>query len=598
MEDIVSQIENNTEDNFQETYSCRDFCHTLKIQYRLAKKRFLSFFHSHLKKNFTDILYITPETAPTDYIIAMQKQYPDKVIKVLIPLFNDENNKFEKTSIKFDYFLQGRKSNATLYHIPAGYNNINIYGIYTEELAKLENKNDIYKLKNLARYTKIARKCALKLKPDIIHAYNIPFLLGLELESRWKTGFPIKYAQFVHDYQSFPDEEPFIAAITLANEEEIKKICSDSTIKNCLATIFKTEQPKTIKKTKGYINYILKKYDEYRKNVDTTENTKENVALWRMNERTLKIFPKMTNKDNKTFNSMYFSMQKASKKIIHCDSNNKPEWAKSLADIISLPLKLSVQDDSKIHNEFNIDNFREVRFLNKRYIIREFSQKRIELKFIDFGIFKEDNTEIRGYLDSYYSAPLFLFLINEYTGIDDIKTATLALLKAFEMRKTLQVIYNFPKGLDNNILHSLFDFFESQPALSGKWVAVEGMLNKRQFLSAADMILIPSGNYLGAEDIFYAALKNGCIPILSKSNCPNSLVSDIFDDLNTGCVFKNGELNTNNDTEYETVFLKALEFYTNNTSSWNVIIKNALNYECGWDFETIEKYNNLYNELI
>ena len=165
------------------------------------------------------------------------------------------------------------------------------------------------------------------------------------------------------------------------------------------------------------------------------------------------------------------------------------------------------------------------------------------------------------------------------------------------MRKTLQVIYNYPKGLNNNYLNSLLDFFESQPALNGKWLAIEGALNERQFYSAADMILIPSGEFSGVEKIFYGALKNGCIPVLSKSNCPNSTIPDILDDISTGCVFKNGVQN-DNDTEYESAFFKALEFYTHNTTSWNPIVKNALNYECDWDFETTEKYNGLYDEII
>ena len=327
------------------------------------------------------------------------------------------------------------------------------------------------------------------------------------------------------------------------------------------------------------------------------ENTKQNVALWRMNERILKIFPQMKYKTDKIYNPMYFSMKYASKRIVHCCSDNKPEWAEALSDITMLPLKSSVQDNSKIHSSFNIDNFRELRFLNKKYITREFSQKRVELKFFDRNIFKGEDTKIRGYLDSFYSAPLFLFIINEFTDKDDIKTVSLSLLKAFEMRKNLQVIYNLPIDFDNKYLNSLLDFFESQPALNGKWASIEGKINEAQFLSAADMILIPSGNSDGIENIFYKAIHNGCIPILSKNSCPNPLIQDIFNDMNSGCVFKNGITDKNN-SEYENVFLKALEFYTNNSSSWNVIVKNALNYDCGWDFETTEKYNNLYDELI
>ena len=147
-------------------------------------------------------------------------------------------------------------------------------------------------------------------------------------------------------------------------------------------------------------------------------------------------------------------------------------------------------------------------------------------------------------------------------------------------------------------LKKMFDFFESQHVLNGKWLALEGKINFPQFVSGADMILIPSDNCLKMENCLYNALRFGCIPILSQNSYINSGISDIFDDLINGCVFRAKSDSVENGSEYEYVFLKALDFYTNNNTCWNPIIKNALNYDSSYDFETLEKYNNIYEELL
>ena len=50
--------------------------------------------------------------------------------------------------------------------------------------------------------------------------------------------------------------------------------------------------------------------------------------------------------------------------------------------------------------------------------------------------------------------------------------------------------------------------------------------------------------------------------------------------------------------EYYKTVLKALNLYNQNPSGWNLIIKNCMNYNFGWDFNNIEKYNNIYEEIL
>ena len=35
----------------------------------------------------------------------------------------------------------------------------------------------------------------------------------------------------------------------------------------------------------------------------------------------------------------------------------------------------------------------------------------------------------------------------------------------------------------------------------------------------------------------------------------------------------------------------------NNPASWNLLIKNAMNYDAYWIFKTIEKYNEIYEMM-
>ena len=80
-----------------------DMFHDFKTQFRFLRKNLSSLLRKRLKKDFKQVLIITVQKPPIDYILAFRKQYPDKDIKVLIPIKNIEN--LEKTNISFDFFL-------------------------------------------------------------------------------------------------------------------------------------------------------------------------------------------------------------------------------------------------------------------------------------------------------------------------------------------------------------------------------------------------------------------------------------------------------------------------------------------------------------
>ena len=98
----------------------------------------------------------------------------------------------------------------------------------------------------------------------------------------------------------------------------------------------------------------------------------------------------------------------------------------------------------------------------------------------------------------------------------------------------------------------------------------------------------------------YCGMKYGCVPVASRSGIYNDTIADIFDDITYGCGFKTKtSLITNDDANeiYLHAVTKALNLYSKNPASWNLLIKNAMNYNSGWTFEIIEKYNRIYNNL-
>ena len=53
-----------------------------------------------------------------------------------------------------------------------------------------------------------------------------------------------------------------------------------------------------------------------------------------------------------------------------------------------------------------------------------------------------------------------------------------------------------------------------------------------------------------------------------------------------------------NNEIFMTPVIKALNLYQNNPSSWNLLIKNCMNYDSSWNFKILEKYGKIYDELL
>ena len=93
----------------------------------------------------------------------------------------------------------------------------------------------------------------------------------------------------------------------------------------------------------------------------------------------------------------------------------------------------------------------------------------------------------------------------------------------------------------------------------------------------------------------------GCVPIASNCGILNDTIPDIYDDIANGCGFKTKEslLSDNDANEIFTAqVLKALNLYQNSPNGWNLLIRNCLNKNSNWNFEILEKYNKIYQDLI
>ena len=591
---VVQQVENV------------DMFHDFKTQFRFLRKNLSSLLRKRLKKDFKQVLIITVQKPPVDYILAFRKQYPDKDIKVLVPVNNVEN--LEKTNISFDFFLQNKTNEARLYKFPRNAENVEIFGLYSSAFFTLED-NDFSKFQFLAPFVKAVRICAKKLKPDIIHADKIPFFLGAEFES--KLSYSIRVFQVVDDFYTEENEqiEPFWAAINLVNQQGMKKLCRDKIIQKCIASLFNLHSTKNFKQMRDCLDFIYQNYVKFRENINKEEELDENILFKRMNARALKLFPELRFENNSYYDKMYFTLKKTDfwavisksyyKEIFEnscMDLKTRINQTKSKSGFVNLGIG---EIKTKLYQPFDVGNFRELRQKNKTYLLKEFSAQRVKTKFVDISLFKSEDYEIRGYLDSFYEAPLIFAKFDNDIFKNGVDVALNSILKLFELRKNIQVIINIPNGLSNNYIKSWVEFLEDNAGLNGRWLFIDGKINTEQFYAASDINLLP--RRINSFDIEYLnGMELGCIPVAARVGILNDTVADIFDDMVFGCGFKTKKSLLNDadaEEDYLEILNKALNLYTNNHSSWNLLIKNAMNYDARWSFEIIEKYNEIYEML-
>ena len=548
----------------------------LRLNYRLFRKKWSKYFRIQKKQYFTKILYVTDRDLPKNYINALQSQYPDKRISVLMPIYGELPVSAKKTGVKLKFYLQNKNQEIEVYQLEENEFNIPVYAINTKAI----NSEEFWDIKYLSPFVKVARQFCRDLKFDIVHSDCIPFFLGAEFES----GFIFPARVFQTCYNLSLNYEPFWAVINMADKKATLRMFKDKFVRKYIEQLFNHHGIDNLSRFNECLNSLYDNWYAYEKNIEDQEQGTKIQNLKRLNTRIRKMFSKLDFQND--YNAYKNTIKRADligvisksyyDKIIKTKELSRADYK---IDWIEYGLDSKID---KIYQPFDIETFRELKFNNKKYLIKEFSQDRILTKFFDNTLFVNENFKIHGYLDQFYDSPLILC---EFS-----KTAICAVLKLFELNKNVQVIFHCTKG--SNYVNQFIDFCNNNSIFDGKWVLIEGKLNYSQFASSCDIWVNDALN--SRDDIHYIMLKHGAIPVVFDSGIYSSSITDIFDNMTTGCGFKSNELT---DGEYEKTLVKAVNFYQHNNRSWNILIKNGMSYDSDWNFDMVEKYNSLYEEL-
>ena len=105
---IYSSSENKiTEESFKDSV----LVHNFKLYFRFLRRRFSIFSSAKKENELKEIIYLTVKEPPLDFISAFRQQYPDKIIKVLVPIDNIEG--LEDLEKDVSFFMQNRMHSAT-----------------------------------------------------------------------------------------------------------------------------------------------------------------------------------------------------------------------------------------------------------------------------------------------------------------------------------------------------------------------------------------------------------------------------------------------------------------------------------------------------
>lgn len=638
--DDLDFIFNQDTDDFDEIVfqENKDIIQELKTYFRLFRKKFSNVVREKMQKNFTNILLITLDN-PIEYISEMRNQYPDNDIRVLVPIINvneetrvskkltlEIDGKFqvlEKTSISFEFFLQNRIQTATVYKFPKNKSNVTVYGVYSPIFSRVKQVSDLSRLQYLAPFLKSARITVKKMgkenfSPDIVHCENIPYYLGGEFETKLPTR--VKILQIIKDFTQIDiaKSEAFWAAINLADKNAMRKICRDQIIKKCVAKLFNLHNTKRFYQMKDCLNFIYKNYYKFRKYIDKGEDIDENIIFNRLNARIMQIFPNIAHGEELYFNPMMYTLKKCdfwatTSKTYYKEIYENPkltgkmfkqiEKSKEKSSYVSFGCDMTKyprENTRMIYECFNTENFRDIRIKNKTAILKEFSLDRIKTNFVDPTLFKGEGVKIYGSLDSFYESPLLFANPSPEIFANGVDILFNTILKLFELHKNIQVIICIKDGMKINFVKTWIDFLSQNKYWNGRWVFIDGEVNLPKFFASSDMVLIPRRANITTPDHFIA-MNYGCVPVASRSGILNDTIPDIFDDIVGGCGFKtkSGLLSEEDTNElFLTPMIKALNLYQNNPNSWNLLIKNCMNKDFGWNFKILEKYNKIYENLL
>ena len=629
----------------------RELVSYFKLKYRLIKRVLTNFVGKKKKCDYINILYLAEDCpsympkssrldSPIDYIFHMRQQYPNLDIRLMLPLIGLSRQTkmskklsvefggcffdLERTSINFEFFGANQSWDCSVYKFNDNESNITIYCLFSPAFSYLSSVKELKCFEKAILFMRAARiaiknLCKENFQPNIVHSEGIPFFLGSEFESKFPSY--VKVLQIFDDFSSMETDkqEPFWSVINMADKTSIKKICKDSYIQNCISDLFSLPINNIVKKTQDYIDLVYDNYKIFHKyNADQTEN-KGDVVFNNLNMRIKKIFPNLFYNDFKYYYTFSKTLLNCDYWAVYSETYYKDLFSKKLASpsIMKLISKMSSNSGyvepaisikesqnriiHKVYNNFDAENYRNERIVNKKILLREFASDFIKTNFIDNTLFNDNDTvKIYGYLDTFYDSPLLFANPDADVFSEGVDILFSTLLKLFERNKNIKIIVCIKDGLKNNYIKSTIDFLNENKIFMGHWVYVDGVLNLPKVLSGADLFLYPARICKNTGKHILGSCY-GCVPVVSNAGLLNDTVVDIYDNIADGNGFKTKQsllYEDENTNIYVDTLSKALELYGNNPASWNIVIKNNLTSNFGWNFSKLEAYNKIYQEIL
>ena len=266
-----------------------------------------------------------------------------------------------------------------------------MYGIFCPDFSYLKKQEEIKSFDKSVLFLKAARMVIKNLQkenfnPDIVHSEFLPFYMGTEFESKFPTN--IKVMQVFDDFAKLEEykQEAFWSIINLADKKTMKKICKDSAIKNYIARLFNISVKDISRKPDYYINVICDNYMLFNQNREKSDDTKGNIIFKNLDNRIIKMFPNFLKNSEKYYYPFMSTISACNYWTVYSKTYYEELYEKNLASDFTMKELIKTADKSgyiepifdtnninnqnpRIYNNFDINNFKKERIKNKKIFI-------------------------------------------------------------------------------------------------------------------------------------------------------------------------------------------------------------------------------------
>ena len=250
-----------------------------------------------------------------------------------------------------------------------------------------------------------------------------------------------------------------------------------------------------------------------------------------------------------------------------------------------------------IKYNFDVENFEEVRKLNKEYMLENFSYEKIKNRTYDKKLFASPEVNVVGGLEQNTDATL-IFMSSRLDifqkGIDIAFYALQQVLK----NTNSQIIFSSPNSLKNEFVKGFVKYLESDDVYKGRFVFIDSYVPIETYCAGSDLFLMPSRfEPCGFSQLI--AMRFGCIPVVCSTGGLNDTITDYSFDSENGTGFKTQHsiFEIKSPDEYLQTLTCAVETIQNNEVK-NKIIKNAIEYDSSWNHSKIAQYNEIYEKIL